>query len=407
MSSPVPIPGKEAFEERRRTFSLEMARSLPQGVVETAASTFALFVAIRVFDMPAWMKASIVGSGSVGLLLSLFIVQIVRRSGWSVNRMAGLTWMVSASGFGIAAMAENSAGAYLAGVCMAFMSLALAMPLMSQIYRKHYPGELRGRLFSYSSLTRAAVAAAVGWGAGLWISSRGGAFSPLFWTYALCCAGMAVCVLGMAPVVLRPSVKLEWFDAFRHVAEDRPFRKLLIVWMLLGFGNLLGWALFVEYISNPRYGFDFDAERVGMVTSTVPMLAFIVCVIPWGMVFDRLPFYRVRALVNVFFLAGILFYFLSSSLVGLCIGIGLHGIARSGGNILWNLWVTRFAEGDRVVEYMSVHSFLTGLRGVLAPVIAFTAAEHLGPTWVAWVSAALITVGTVMIFPEIRAEGRK
>ena len=218
---------------------------------------------------------------------------------------------------------------------------------------------------------------------------------------------MAVCVLGMAPVVLRPSVRLEWFDAFRHVAEDRPFRKLLIVWMLLGFGNLLGWALFVEYISNPRYGFDFDAERVGMVTSTVPMLAFIVCVIPWGMVFDRLPFYRVRALVNVFFLAGILFYFLSSSLVGLCIGIGLHGIARSGGNILWNLWVTRFAEGDRVVEYMSVHSFLTGLRGVLAPVIAFTAAEHLGPTWVAWVSAALITVGTVMIFPEIRAEGRK
>lgn len=383
---------------------MEMARSFPQGFVETAVSTFALFVAIRVFEMPAWMKATIVSSSSVGLLLSLFIVQIVRRSGAAVNAAAGFTWLLAAAGFGLAAMSEGNAASYLSGVCTAFMALALAVPLMSQIYRKHYPGEKRGRLFSFTAMTRAATAAAVGWGAGVWISSRGGGFAPLFWSYAACCLAMAVCVRGMAPVFLRRTVKLEWFDAFRHVAADAPFRKLLVVWMLLGLGNLLGWALFVELISNPRYGFDYGAEQVGMVTSTVPMLAFIVCVIPWGMVFDRLPFYRVRALVNVFFLAGILVYYFSDSLTGLCIGIGLHGIARSGGNILWNLWVTRFADGDRVIEYMSVHGFLTGLRGVLAPVLAFTAAEHLGPEWVAWVASALIVAGTVMIWPEMREE---
>ncbi|MCF7675672.1 MAG: MFS transporter [Akkermansiaceae bacterium] len=407
MPSPLPIPGKEAFEEQRRTFSLELVRALPQGVVETSVSTFALFVAIRIFDMPPWMKAVIVGSGSMGLLLSLFTVQIVRRLGCSVNAMAGAIWLISAAGFGVAASSENHAGCYFGGICSAGMALALAAPLMSQIYRKHYPDTLRGRLFSFSALVRAAVAGLMGWAAGLWISARGGAFSPLFWTYALCCLAMAGCVFGMAPVVLRRSVKLEWFDAFRHVANDRPFRKLLIVWMILGLGNLLGWALFVEFISNPRYGFDFDAQRVGMITSTVPMLVFIVCVIPWGMVFDRLPFYRVRALVNLFFLAGILCYYSSGSLLGLCVGIGLHGIARSGGNVLWSLWVTKFAEGDRVVEYMSVHSFLTGLRGVLAPLIAFTAAEYLGPLWVAWASTILIVVSTLMILPEIRAEGRE
>ena len=137
------------------------------------------------------------------------------------------------------------------------------------------------------------------------------------------------------------------------------------------------------------------------------MIAFIACVVPWGSIFDRMPFYRVRTLVNLFFLAGMLVYYLGGSFTALCIGIALHGIARSGGNILWTLWTTRFAPADRVMEYQSVHSFLTGLRGVVAPLIAFTLAETLGLTPVALLAAALIIAGTLVIGPEIVAEFRK
>lgn len=407
MKSSKPRPGEEAFDQQRRTFSLELVRALPNGFVETAPSTFALFVAIRIFDLPAWMKAAIVGSGSLGLLLSLFTVQLIRRSGKSVNTMATSSWLLGALGFAIAALSENNAATYFAGVCIAFVSFGLSMPLMSQFYRKHYPGKVRGQLFSATSLVRAAVAASAGWGVGLWISSRGNAFSPLFWTYSLCCVAMAACVIGIAPVYLRRSVKIVWFDAFKHVGQNAPFRKLLIVWMILGLGNLLGWALFVEFISNPKYGFHYDAGSVGMITSTIPMLVFIVSVLPWGWIFDRLPFYRVRALVNLFFMLGIFIYLQSDSLTGLCIGIAIHGLARSGGNVLWNLWVTRFAKADRVIEYMSVHSFLTGLRGIAAPIIAFTAVDLLSPAWVAWTSAILLTSATFLILPEIREEHRK
>ncbi len=404
--SATPIPGREDFNQQRRTFTLELLRAVPNGVVETAGTTFAVFIAIQVFDLPSLMKAAIVSSASVGLLLSLFVVQIVRRLGTSVNRMAAAIWLLAAAGFALAARSQSSGGLYFAGVCLAFVALGLAVPLMSQIYRKHYPDLVRGRLFSYAALARACVAAVSGILLGSWIRGHLDHFAPLFWTYAGGCVAMSGCVVAMAPVVLRRSVRLRWFDAFGHVARDARFRKLLGVWMLLGLGNLIGWSLFVEFIGNPRYGFALDAEKVAIVTSTVPMLAFIVCVAPWGWVFDRLPFYRVRALVNAFFLAGILIYYLGGSFTGLCVGIALHGIARSGGNILWNLWVTRFTDGDRVVEYMSVHSFLTGVRGVAAPLIAFTAAEHLGPSWVAAAASVLIVVSTLMILPEILAEGR-
>jgi len=399
-----PLPGETDFSQQRRTFRLELLRSVPQGFVETAGTTYAVFVAIRIFQLPSWMKGAILASSSVGLLLSLFVVQLIRRRGWAVNRVAATGWCASAACFALAALSPDAPHRYFAGVCLAFVCMFLAAPLMAQIYRKHYPDDRRGRLFSLAAMSRASFAAVAGWAAGLWIERQG--FTPLFLCYAAGTLLMALCVYAMAPVRLRLSNRIRWFDAFRHVGENAPFRKLLVVWMLLGLGNLTGWALFVEFISNPRYGFGYDAGRSGLVTSTIPMLAFIACVVPWGWIFDRLPFYRVRMLVNLFFLAGILVYYLGGSFTTLCIGIGLHGIARSGGNILWTLWTTRFAPADRVMEYQSVHSFLTGLRGVFAPLLAFFAAESLGPSTVALVSGVLLVAGTLMIVPEIVDEYR-
>ncbi len=238
----------------------------------------------------------------------------------------------------------------------------------------------------------------------MWFEQSG--FKLLFLAYAVSCVLMAACVMAMAPVRLRLANRIQWFDAFRHSGQDRAFRKLLVVWMLLGFGNLISFALFVEFISNPRYGFDCDADLTGLITSTIPMIVTMLTVVPWGWIFDRVPFYRVRALVNLFFIIGILAYYLGGSVLALAIGIALHGIARSGGEILWALWTMRFAESDRVTEYQSVHSFWTGVRGVLSPMVGFWVVENLGPGSVAWLSAALIAVSTIMIFPEIRAESR-
>ena len=403
-SPPPPESAAEDYSQQSRTFRLELTRSLPQGFIETAFSTFAVFIAIRYFDLPAWMKGSIIASGSAGLLLSLFIVQFIRRHGYSVNKVAAILWSISSVGFIVAAFSHSSPNAFFISICLAYLTLASASPLMAQIYRKHYSNEKRGHLFSLAALSRACVAALTGWLGGLWLEAQG--FSPLFFAYAFGCILMAICVAAMAPVHLRKSNRIQWFDAFSHVKENAPFRKLLIVWMLLGGGNLIGWSLFVEYIGNPQYGFGFEADKVGLITSTIPMLAFIVCVVPWGSIFDRMPFYRVRATVNLFFLAGILVYYLGGSMAGLCIGIALHGIARAGGNIIWSLWTTRFAPADKVLEYQSVHSFLTGVRGVLAPLIAFTAANYLGPAWVAWASAILIIIATLITWPELRAEAQ-
>jgi len=50
---------------------------------------------------------------------------------------------------------------------------------------------------------------------------------------------------------------------------------------------------------------------------------------------------------------------------------------------------------------MSVHTFMTGLRGVLAPAAAFAAVEHLSLGWMAALACALIVAGSALLLPEV------
>lgn len=68
--------------------------------------------------------------------------------------------------------------------------------------------------------------------------------------------------------------------------------------------------------------------------------------------------------------------------------------------------MTRFATEDKVGEYMSVHTCLTGFRGVLAPVIAFAVAGTIGPGVVAIGGAALILISSLLLLPEVMAEAK-
>jgi hypothetical protein len=172
--------------------------------------------------------------------------------------------------------------------------------------------------------------------------------------------------------------------------------------MILGFGNLLCFSLFVEYISNPAYGYTLDEDAIALITGSLPEVMFLLFVVGWGIVFDRVNFFLLRIAINVLFMLGILFYFVGDGVWALCVGIALHGVARAGGNIAWSLWVTKFAKGDHVAEYMSVHTFLCGVRGVIAPFVAFPLLAATGPKTIGFLGAGLILIASFMIWPSVR-----
>jgi hypothetical protein len=141
----------------------------------------------------------------------------------------------------------------------------------------------------------------------------------------------------------------------------------------MGIGNLVAACLFVEYLANPRHGINLPGRDVAWITGVVPVAFRMLCSYPWGLIYDRVGLFKVRAILNLVFAAAILTFYLGGNVASWVVGMALWGIANAGGNVTWGLWVTKLAPKHAVAEYMSVHTFLTGLRGLCAPYLAFAA----------------------------------
>ena len=113
-------------------------------------------------------------------------------------------------------------------------------------------------------------------------------------------------------------------------------------------------------------------------------------------------FFALRVTLNIGFALGILTFFTTNSLAGLIIGAAFFGISNAGGDVAWSLWVTKFAPPGRVADYMSIHTCLTGVRGVAAPLVAFYFVSPNSLGLMALVSSGLIVAATLLLIPEIK-----
>ncbi len=191
--------------------------------------------------------------------------------------------------------------------------------------------------------------------------------------------------------------------AFRHVRDDALFRQLLISWMLMGFGNLITLPLRIEYLANPAHGVSLSNDQIAFVTGVVPNLARLVVTPFCGMAFDRMNFFTLRATLNVGFAVSILAFFTSNTMPGLIAGAIIFGVSVAGGDVAWSLWVTKLAPSHQVADYMSIHAMLTGVRGIIAPLVAFHAITHYSLVTVGWFCIGLILLGNLTLLPGILA----
>jgi MFS family permease len=98
-------------------------------------------------------------------------------------------------------------------------------------------------------------------------------------------------------------------------------------------------------------------------------------------------------------MASIILFFFTDNLYVMAAGCALLGTAFGGGGILWTLYVTKIAPPEKVASYMSVHSFMTGLRMALAPFLGYSIVQFAHPAVAAWIALAFIGVSSVLFLP--------
>jgi MFS family permease len=394
-------------DRTRTTYFYELWRAATAGILETAGSTFLLAIAVKYFAAGALAKGIVAGSGSLGLLLSPVVVSVVTSAGWPVSRAAARILAVGAGCFFIAAAAPGLP-VFIGCSVLAMASSAAVIPLLTQMYQDNYPEKERGRRFSRTVMIRIAMAAAFSKMAGDALDGRIEHYRWLLLVFGGALALAGFCLARCPTQPIPPDGGAHPLRALRFVREDALFRRTLICWMLMGFANLMMLPLRVEYLANPKYHLAVGIGAIALLTGVIPNVARLVLSPVWGYLFDHMNFFALRVTLNLGFAIGILAFFTTSSWTGLILGAVVYGISNAGGDVAWSLWVTKFAPPGRVADYMSVHTFLTGVRGVLAPVVAFAVAGHAGVGSqyslgvLAGMSSGLILLATALLLPEIK-----
>lgn len=383
------------------TYRYERWRALTSGIIESAGTTFLLLIAVRAYHSGAMWKSAVACGSSLGLIFTPVVVAVVTRRALAPARAAAWLFFGGAAAFVLSAIFQSLPVFALASM-LAMAAAASAIPLFTHIYQENYPDRQRGRLFSRTVMIRIASAVAFSYAAGWALSHYFEYFQALLLFFALALAFGGFCLARVPSHPIHDDGGAHPFRAMRFVRYDKLFRRTLICWMFMGFANLMMLPLRVEYLASPRYGLNLTVGMIALLTGVIPNVARLILSPVWGHLFDRMNFFALRVTLNAGFAIGILTFFVSDSFLGLVIGAVIFGISNAGGDVAWSLWVTKFAPPGRVADYMSVHTFFTGVRGVLAPLVAFTLVQKLSLGILAGLSAALIVAASLLLLPEIK-----
>ena len=367
-------------------------------------SSVLLTIAIKTFDAPALTKGVLAAAGGFGLLASPFVTAISRRSGRPVMHIAAFVLVLSSVGFLFAL--TGSLVALVVGAIVGGASVNAVVPLTTLTYERNFPVETRGKRVARGMSLRVGVSAVVGLAMGSFLKHNPTQWWVVVAAGAIAAAVQAVCFALIPSTALArvPGVANRPWPHFDLLGTDRQLRLTLGSWMLMGFGNLMLLPLRVEYLAKPQYGIEADARKIALMTVVIPSIVRLLCIPVFGVVFDRLSFFTARILVNVLFATYIGAFFTGTSDAGLIFGAVALGVGGAGGDLMWTLWVTKFAPSDRVADYMGLHTFFTGVRAVAAPILGFAIIGKLSLGVVAGISVLMMLGASGVLLPEARAE---
>lgn len=391
----------DAVEIKQKTYRADLWRGGFEGVLSAGAQTFALFIAIRIYDASEWTKSIIAAAPFMGMFASLLLVHYVSGSGLRKSVAGAVPSLITGVCL-LAAAWAHSVELFALLVVTGYVCRSALLPFLTSIYGDNYPATERGKYFSRSLILTVGMAALAGYAGSSLLEIDLGYWPWILTALGLCGLGKAWAIFAMPSRAIEDNQHAHPLGNLKYIVHDRSFGYVLFTWFIMGFANLWTLPLRVDYIASPEYGIAGSPLLVALLITVIPETMRMLFIPFWAQLFDRMNFVVLRMVLNLFFAAGVGLFFISSSPVIIGLGSALIGITFAGGSIAWSLWVTKYAPPGKTAAYMSVHVCLTGVRGTLGPMAGYWVAGLIGPMQTGLVSSALMVVATIMLIPEIK-----
>ena len=370
--------GFNAFQEppitatERRTFVLDTIRLSTDGFASSLSQTLVLVIAINVFAVSDSFKSLLSSAPYAGFLFSLFFAAALSGRSLRPSAVAGALGLVTGVMYATAALA-NSPIAYASLVVLAMIVMQFRLPFTASIHARNYPAARRGRRFSVGLILGFSVALLFDLAAGALLEADINRYPLLFVVAGIGIAGgsMALWFVPSGPETVTHSTNP--FKNLRFLRTDRLFRRLLLGWFVLGLGNLWTVPLRVVYLAEAERGLGLSPFWVVFIAGVLPQAIRFIFGRVWGVFFDRMNLVTIRVILGCLTGVGIFIFFSTTRVWVMVFGQTVFSIGSAGSMILWSLWVTRVAPREKTPIYMSIHTFMTGLRGMVGPSLGFLA----------------------------------
>ena len=387
-------------------FRLDLGRGFFSGILEYGFSVFVILISIRYFNAPDSCKAIIAGGSSLGLIFSPFLVSFWDRYSISKTLLCAFYMLACSIFIFFASFAENVfVFTFLLVIAQIFLSQIPS--LMIRIYTILYKKGERGFRVSCTLMLSTFGGMATSHGLGIYLDVEGADHRMVLWALsfsALLCSVAHFLMPELKFHMEKSKSSINFLSILETPLQDRVFLKILIAWMILGFGVIMTFPLRVEYLADSK-GLNLSNQEIALIGVSVFLLSKIISSLLWGRLFDHMHFIKFRIILNFLLISSILVYFNSNEFLGIAIGSALGGFAAGGAQVAWNLWVTKLAPSGKESEYMGLHMALTGLRGSTAPYFGYLLLKPLGFDGISILSACLV-LSASLIFATTHGEKR-
>jgi len=179
--------------------------------------------------------------------------------------------------------------------------------------------------------------------------------------------------------------------------RDPDFRHYMMAMMVLGSGNLMLLPMLVILLNEHL---QLNQLHQVTVTSSLPLLMLCFSISYWARLLDRRHIFSYRAFHSWFFVSASLLFALAvitKQVQLLWPASVILGAAYAGGNLGWNLGHNDFSHDGNASHYMAIHVTLTGLRGLIMPLIGVGFYQYLAARWPQYEGWALLLPFTLTL----------
>ncbi|HFB65912.1 MAG TPA: MFS transporter [Aeromonadales bacterium] len=254
------------------------------------------------------------------------------------------------------------------------------LTVRSTLWRANYPRYIRAKITASLALPMSLIMALTGLAIG-WISQH--SLTGIRWFY------LVLSILGISGAFIYRSLQIRgaenlahdeinikkseggfsWHTLITILRKDKAYRGYMRTMFIFGSGNLMFMAPLILILNHQLL---IPQWQQVLITSSVPLAALPLTIKLWAKSLNKLHIIQYRAIHSWSFVLAIGIYTLASILNApwlLWPASFTFGTAVAGAVLGWNLGHHDFTTAERASQYMAVHVTLTGVRGLIMPII--------------------------------------